>query len=372
MQRFPVSLLTACLCLHAMTSSAQEAPVLTEPLQQPALVSALAQRSLMLDVTRAGNALVAVGERGFIVRSEDNGQTWQQVPAPVSVTLTRVTFPSAEQGWAIGHAGVILHSNDGGRSWQLQLDGREAAQLLVQAAEHDLAAEPGAAAERRLNDARNQLADGPDKPFLALHFFDTQRGLIVGAYGLAFATQDGGAHWQPVDRQLDNPGALHLYAIQALGDAVFIAGEQGLLLRSSDGGASFQALDSPASGTLFGLVAAGPQRLLAFGLRGKIFLSDDAGDSWQGIANPQPITLTAGTRLNDGRVVLVDESGRLLGSNDPLQGFSATPLAEPAYLTGITELADGQVLVSSARGLSRLSLDAQSLDPQKRSTPREQ
>lgn len=379
MPRFSVGLLTACLCLSTLHSLpgnastlANEPPVLTEPLQQPALHSALASRALMLDVTTAGNALVAVGERGFIVRSEDNGDTWQQMPAPVSVTLTRVTFPSAEHGWAVGHAGVILHSGDGGRSWHLQLDGRAAAVQMQQAAEQALATAPGAAAERRLNEARNQVADGPDKPFLAVHFFDTRRGLVVGAYGLAFATEDGGAHWQSIDTQLENPGALHLYAIEALGEQVFIAGEQGLLLRSQDGGASFQALDSPASGTLFGLVAAGPRRLLAFGLRGKLYLSDDAGDSWQGIANPQSITLTAGTRLSDGRLVLADESGRLLTSTDPLHGFTATSLDEPAYLTGLTELADGQVAVSSARGLSRQGLDPHTIDALTRSTPREQ
>ncbi|MFP6850947.1 MAG: YCF48-related protein [Pseudomonas sp.] len=357
MQRFRPGLLALVLCLGA-AASANEQAVPTDPLQQPALHSTMAQRALILDVTQAGDALVAVGERGFILRSRDKGQSWQQVEVPVSVTLTRVDFPTPDKGWAIGHAGTILHSDDAGLSWKVQLDGRQAARLVLEEAEQRLAAQPGQAAERRLRDAQNLMSDGPDKPFLAVHFSDEKRGLAVGAYGLAFATDDGGATWQPVDEHLDNPGALHLYAIESLGTDLFIAGEQGLLLRSRDGGASFQTLDSPASGTLFGLVASGRNSLLAYGLRGKAYLSEDGGDSWQAVPNPQPITITAGTRLDDGRVLLLDESGRLLASRDPLQGFSTTTLDEPTYLTGLTELVDGQLVLSGARGLSRLNLDA--------------
>ncbi|MDF2074056.1 YCF48-related protein [Pseudomonas mendocina] len=357
MQRFIPGLLPLVLCLSA-TASANEQSVPTDPLQQPALHSQMAPRALILDVTKAGDAVVAVGERGFILRSEDEGQSWQQVEVPVSVTLTRVDFPTSDQGWAIGHAGTILHSDDSGLSWKIQLDGRQAARLVLEEAEQRLTAKPGQAAERRLRDAKNLMSDGPDKPFLAVHFSDAKRGLAVGAYGLAFATEDGGATWQPADERLDNPGALHLYAIESLGTDLFIAGEQGLLLRSRDGGTSFQALDSPASGTLFGLVAIGQKSLLAYGLRGKAYLSEDGGDSWQSVPNPQPITLTAGTRLSDGRVLLLDESGRMLASGDPRRGFSTTALDEPTYLTGLTELADGQLVLSGARGLSRLNLDA--------------
>lgn len=367
MQRILLGGLTLALCLSVANSHANDLAVPTEPLQQPALHSPLAQRSLMLDVTRAGDALVAVGERGFILRSEDKGQSWQQMEAPVSVTLTRVTFATAEQGWAVGHAGVVLHTRDGGRNWTLQLDGRKAAQRVQEAAQKHLQSEPGTVSEQRLAEARNLISDGPDKPFLAVHFFDEKRGIVVGAYGLAFATADGGATWQPINERLENPDAMHLYDIQASGDKLFIAGEQGLLLRSDDGGASFQALQSPASGTLFGLVTSSQGDLLAFGLRGKSYLSSDAGESWQAIANPQPLTLTAGTRLSDGSVLLVDESGRLLSSKNPQQGFAATTLDEPTYLTGLVEVPGSGIVMTGARGTSRLNLDALN-----RSEPREQ
>jgi hypothetical protein len=37
-------------------------------------------------------------------------------------------------------------------------------------------------------EAEGLVQDGPDKPFLGLHFADAKRGWVVGAYGLALAT----------------------------------------------------------------------------------------------------------------------------------------------------------------------------------------
>lgn len=367
MQRILIGRLALALSLGVTGASVADEAVPTEPLQQSALHSGLAQHSLMLDVSRAGNALVAVGERGFILRSEDDGQSWNQVDTPVSVTLTRVVFPTPDQGWAVGHAGVVLHSSDGGRSWKLQLDGRQAAQTVLEAAQKRFEQEPNALNEKRVSSARSLLEDGPDKPFLGVHFIDATHGIVVGAYGLAFSTNDGGNTWYSIEERLDNPAAMHLYGIQQIDDKLFIFGEQGLLLRSNDRGTTFETLTSPATGTLFGLVPTSQHGLLAFGLRGKSYFSSDAGDSWQPVANPSPITITAGTLLSDGRTLLVDESGRLLTSKEPQHGFTALTLEEPSYLTGLIEVGTGKLVLSSARGVTRVNLDELN-----RSTTREQ
>lgn len=343
--------LNACVIGQA----ASGAEVNTQLFQQPSLPSALASQSLMLDVVLAGQRLVAVGERGFILLSEDEGQSWRQVSSPVSVTLTRVVFPSATRGWAVGHAGVVLHTQDGGLSWSKQLDGEQAARLELEAAQQAHSAQPSEQSQQQLEAAQLLFEEGPDKPFLAVHFFDEQQGVILGAYGLAFETRDGGASWQSIRERLDNPSALHLYDIHELAGELFIAGEQGLLLRSVDQGLHFAALQSPANGTLFGLLATDAQGLLAFGLRGKTYLSEDHGDSWRTVPNNLPVTLTAGARLADGSLMLVDESGRTLISRDHGHSFVASTLAKPAYLTGLTSSATGQVIVASSHGLARLA-----------------
>jgi photosystem II stability/assembly factor-like uncharacterized protein len=112
------------------------------------------------------------------------------VPSPTSVTLTAVRFADDQQGWAVGHGGVVLATQDGGESWQMQLDGRQAAQLLLQDAQ-------AAGDARAVQEAERLVADGADKPFLDLQVLDARRVVVVGAYGMAFRTDDAGQRWQP-------------------------------------------------------------------------------------------------------------------------------------------------------------------------------
>ncbi|TBW48324.1 glycosyl hydrolase [Marinobacter halodurans] len=304
----------------------------------------------MLDVADTGSRLVAVGERGFILLSDDRGHSWRQVQAPVSVTLTRVAFADAQQGWAVGHAGVILHTVDGGLTWHKQLDGITIANLDLAQAQADFAADPSKRNTRALRGAKRLVADGPDKPLLDIHFFNAQHGIVLGAYGLALETLDGGQHWHSIRDRIDNPYGFHLYKLAELDGKLFICGEQGLLLRSSDNGQHFTALQSPSQGTLFGMLTTKTGGLLAYGLKGVIYLSEDGGDSWQQIENSLPATLTAGRRLHDGSLLLVDEAGRRLLSRDNGHSFQASSLDNPTYLTGLVQTGDSGLVLTSLRG----------------------
>src|SRR5690554_871087 len=67
-------------------------PIAMDPLLTPAFEAPLAVRNLLTDIARAGNRVVAVGEHGNIIYSDDGGSQWQQARVPVSVNLTAVTF----------------------------------------------------------------------------------------------------------------------------------------------------------------------------------------------------------------------------------------------------------------------------------------
>jgi photosystem II stability/assembly factor-like uncharacterized protein len=274
-------------------------------LSRPAVQSALAARSVLQGAARAGERLVAVGERGIVLLSDDQGKRWRQVPVPVSVGLTGVRFVDAERGWIVGHGGVVLASTDGGQSWTLQLDGLRAAQLMLQDAK-------AAGDERQIADAERLVADGADKPFLDALFFDAEHGIIVGAYNLAFETTDGGKHWQPISRRLDNRRALHLYAVRARGDEVLIAGEQGIVLRSSDRGQHFERLTVPYKGSFFTAEMVGERDIVIAGLRGNVWKSADAGSSWTQVTNPVPVSITASAVDAQGRLWLGNQAGMVL------------------------------------------------------------
>jgi photosystem II stability/assembly factor-like uncharacterized protein len=290
-----------------------------------------------------------VGERGIVLLSDDDGVRWRQAAAvPVQVSLTAVRFVDARVGWAIGHLGVILKSDDGGEHWTRQLDGATAAQRIVAAAalsndEH----------EKKL--AARYADEGPDKPFFDIDFADSRHGVAVGAYGLAFATNDGGATWTPLVGKLPNPKSLHLYAVRwtAGSNQLVIAGEQGLLIKSSDAGASYAALASPYKGSWFGLVVARSGTLVAYGLRGKVFRSGDGGASWQPTASGVPVAISAGLEIAPGALALVGQTGDVLVSRDDGATFQKQPGGAPLPTTGLAATADGHLVLSSLRGLRR-------------------
>lgn len=344
----PAALVAALLFAGARAGIAKPPDVL----ERPAELQAKAENSVLLSVVRAGTRLVAVGEQGRIVVSNDHGATWTQVPAPTSVTLTAVHFAGALHGWAVGHSGVVLHSADGGMSWEKQLDGRQAAKLHADSVKGSDDATEEARARQRY--ARQLLSDGADKPFLDVFFESPDKGWIVGAYGIAFTTGDGGKQWKSIIADVANPRSRHLYSIKPVAGQRYIAGEQGILLLGEEGH-RFSPIDSPYKGSYFGLLAGSDKALVLYGLRGNVFWSGNQGKDWKKVDVGQPITVTAGVRLDNGHLLLADESGRVLHSKDGGQTFKTIPVARPSYVTGIVQAADGGIVLAGARGMTRLA-----------------
>lgn len=321
-------------------------------LDRPAMISAKAPQAALLAATHAGKRLLAAGERGVIIYSDDGGHSWLQAKTPTSASLTAMRFVGDKLGWAVGHMGIVLHSEDGGQTWVKQLDGVEAARRSLEAAR-------AGGDERAIRDAERLVADGPDKPFFDICFVDERTGFIVGAYGLMFRTEDGGKTWTPWQSRVAaaNPRALHLYGMRAQGDALFVAGEQGLLLRSDDRGEHFQALKSPYAGSWFGLLAGRDGDLLVYGLRGNAYYSADRGRSWKQAASEGTATISAAVQMQDGRIALVNQAGSVLLSGDGGRSFSRLPGKPGLPLTAVTESGDG-LLLASLRGVAAVQLPA--------------
>lgn len=283
----PSRLLLGLALAAGLAAPAAHAAPAKSPLDRPAMISAKASKSLLVDIAQAGQRLVAVGERGHIVLSDDNGKTWTQAKVPVSVMLTSVYFPTAKLGWAVGHNGVILHSADGGSSW------------VVQHADRDAGSEKAGA------------------PLLGVWFADPSTGFAVGAYGYLMMTTDGGATWTDHAAAVDNPDGWHLNAVRGIpGGAVFIVGEHGKLFRSLDNGSTWTSLPSPFEGSFFGVAPLAPDLLLVYGLQGRLFVSADQGSSWQQVQTGVTSGLNTATRLDNGKVVVAGNAGVVLVAAD--------------------------------------------------------
>ena len=118
-------------------------------------------RLLLTDAARIGNRVVAVGDRGYIVYSDNNGTSWQRAKTPPNTPLlTAIYFLDDKTGWAVGHDSTILTTIDRGESWSKVFS-----------------------------------AADDQKPLMDVTFVDANRGFAVGAYGAFYGTSDGGKTW---------------------------------------------------------------------------------------------------------------------------------------------------------------------------------
>ena len=366
-RRWPIGLLFAAGMALAATEAVTER--VRDPLDRPSMMSVKATTSLLTAVTRAGNRLVAVGDRGIVLTSDDNGKTWTQRPTPVSVLLTNVRFADATRGWAVGHGGVVLGTVDGGLHWTKRLDGVQLAALMLKSAQARAdavaagASEAAARAAKDVDAARLLVDDGPDKPFLDL-YIDEEIGLLaVGAYGLVLHSNDGGASWDSWQERVPNPTGSHLYAVLRSGGALYLVGEQGSVYRSNDRGQSFVAVPPAYKGSFFGAAAVGERDLIVFGLRGNAFVYRDEAQAWQAVKLPSLATVNNGLRLKDGSTLLVTQAGEVLRSVDGARRFVPLKVPTPVPFVGISQAADDTVVLAGARGTSLVSLKSSTSPP---------
>jgi photosystem II stability/assembly factor-like uncharacterized protein len=302
-----VATAAALLLLQPLGAAAQDASG-DDPSRQPrpALIAPRAASALLLDVARAGEAWVAAGQRGSILRSAD-GRSWSQVEVPVDATLTRVRFVDAEHGWAVGYDGTVLRTEDGGGSWAL-------------------------------------LQFDPDwaRPYYDLHFFDATNGLLAGANGSLMATADGGQTLEPIEVEAFEDQQ-NLYNLVALGDgSLLIAGERGFLARSQDRGVSWQRLRSPYTGSFFGALPVGDSGVLIFGLRGNAFHAAD-------IAAAEPLTAEALQALRDAELDPDAAAGKLSPISE-VPGWKALDSAQVESLFDATVTDDGRIVLVGMNG----------------------
>jgi photosystem II stability/assembly factor-like uncharacterized protein len=280
----------------------------------------LAAKALLLAVSRAGDRLVAVGDRGHVVISGDEGRTWTQSPTPTRAMLTGVSFPDAQHGWAVGHDGVILATADGGLTWTREDDGK-----------------------------------GLDTIWLDVLFRDAQHGLVVGAYGKCLVTADGGKSWTAAK---PSPDEVHFNRIRGGSDGyLYLAGESGTLLVSPDGGATWRKSEVPYDGSLFGLVPLDGGRIVVYGLRGHILCSDDHGGTWVPLNSPVKVLIMGGLRLRSGVLVLGGQGGNFFLSRDAGRSFTHWKPAD--FGTSVADLAeagDGALVTIGEAGAVRLEL----------------
>lgn len=273
---------------------------------------------LLLDGAVAGAEILAVGERGTILGTNDQGRTWEARPSAVEATLTGISFaPDGRRGWVVGHDALILGTEDGGRSWRKQWQGEN-------------------------------LTDS----FLDVIALDARHVIAVGAFGLFVETTDGGATWQQ-RRLLDDDYHLNRLSRGPSG-TLYLAGEHGTLLRSRDQGATWDGIHSPYDGSFYGILPLTDTRLLAYGLRGRLYLSENDGDTWEPVANAQRNLMLTALEVAPQRVIAAGQARAFIALD---LGHGTLQPAYPGMQTAVAELlplSDGSLLCLGEAGATVL------------------
>ncbi|NVK22510.1 MAG: hypothetical protein HWD86_08320 [Kangiellaceae bacterium] len=306
-----------------------------------AIIAEKAKSSLLLDIIKLSNGkLVTVGERGHILLSDDNGQTWKQSPVPSKSSLTAIDFFDDTHGVAVGFDQTILLTTDGGLSW-----------------------------------TQTHQLDSLEQPALFdVNYVSKDQLVAIGSYGLYMTSEDGGATWdaQEVDSLADNFGGFsHFYSMTVIDSKNWIlAGEKyvsgetadfeeintGLLAKTNDGGQTWSKLASPYDGSFFGVNHLNGV-LYAYGLRGNVYESRDQGQSWRSLFLKTAAGLHDMDFLPNGQWVLVGTGGVLI--ENTATGDNITKRRDLKGRAAVIAISDNELIIVGEGGVERVNLDAE-------------
>ena len=291
-----------------------------------ATASALAAKKLLLDVTRANGRIIAVGEFGHIVYSDDDGETWTQSnKVETQVTLTSVSFPSKEVGFAVGHDAVIVKTVDGGENWEIIYEDFDA-----------------------------------ETPLLSVFFDTPSHGMAMGAFGYLIETNDGGDTWDQRPIVADEEDDFHLNdSFQAADGGLWIAAEFGTVYHSADGGVTFSRIQTPYEGSFWGGMGVSDGTVLIYGMRGNVYRTSDNGGTWTKVETGVTKSFGGSVQLEDGTIVLAGLNGAISYSTDMGQSFQTVSRADREGYNAVIGVKDDQIAIFGESGVKLMPANAE-------------
>jgi len=152
------------------------------------------------------NLVFASGGVGTIFLSRNNGKTWSPLKRSVtSSELTSAFFTSKKNGWAVGWDGAIIKSTDEGITWQLQesntsypLNG-----VFFSDSLNGVACGYGSTMLKTTDGGERWekiLLDSAEMNLISFYFVDSKTGYCCGRdknyKGVIMITKDGGSTWK--------------------------------------------------------------------------------------------------------------------------------------------------------------------------------
>jgi photosystem II stability/assembly factor-like uncharacterized protein len=257
------------------------------------------------------NTLVAVGDFGLILRSDNSGELWQELDiGGLDQDLNDIYFINQNLGWICGNSSTVLFTNDGGVLWQKR-----------------------------------------DVPIESTRFegvWGDADGYVYacGSPGVIVRSTDFGATWYS-----SNTGTTsYLWDIafstgRSLGIAV---GSDATILKSVDQGISWHIIQAPDKNIRYYSVFIDSKgNPWIGGDNGSLFYSDDGASSWKKVNLPTDMAVRS-IRIYDTKVIVSGDFSKLLISND--KGISWSEVSLPYGFQYACEQSDTDIWTSGSMG----------------------
>ena len=301
-----------------------------------------------------GDTFVAVGYAGRILRTEDAGDTWEDVESGVIWSLNSVDF-SGEYGWAVGQNGAVVHTRDAGKTWTVQQADTDKMIMAVSFVDQlhgwacgdesywmwtDNGGETWNVERMDVSQiglTNNTSLAVPDIIYYSVQFLDENVGWMVGEYGNVRSTTDGGKTWDAqhgslLDELVTRGGVRDVMVMGAFFKVVFSDPDNGLLVgaggaiaTTTDGGQAWHWVAREGSNAdipplhLYDVGAPGQNgRLVLTGMNGIVLDTNDSGASWNPVETPEGLYtwINAIAFGDDGKGVLVGGKGAIMTTSD--------------------------------------------------------
>jgi photosystem II stability/assembly factor-like uncharacterized protein len=310
--------------------------------------------SLLAVTAPAPGSLVAVGEYGAIVRSDDGGETWTQQCSGTTYHLQDVFFVDAQTGWAVGgyedwsrpgsrvYKQTILHTTDGGISWAPQVSGAGYPLFGVSFVNPNAGFAVSIQSMLYTTDGGRSWRQRSDVSGSSIFFLDAKTGWIVGPAPGIFHTTDGGATWT---RQSAPQVPLRRVSFVdanvgiAVGGNYFIVPpgiwqESQAIVRTTDGGATWTLLRSGSDRQLRAISPVDANNWIAVGRIGTILQTMDGGDTWM-VRNGRTPESLYGMLLDGSSATVVGDNGTILITGDGGETWNLQSSGTTHHILGV-------------------------------------
>lgn len=290
----------------------------------------------------------AVGS--YLFKTEDKGETWIPLYAPLGYNYTDVCFINKNIGFVTSSDGYILKTLDGGINWTQSYNTYDRlSSVYFKNDSTGYATGPSGSLLNTTDTGRTWKEISFSAPFGSrLNKITFVSDLVGYAVGQSFMlkTVDGGLSW------IQQPSPLSVYLSDVLflnQDIGFAIGDfnSGAIFKTSDGGASWNQLDyGGLTGSLVAmsvnhttnkLIIVGSQGLGTIGNGRFILTSIDEGLTWKRESDNYNYNFYASQFLNNQAIFIAGESGKIYKSKDKgeswreLNFYSQNPITDALF-----------------------------------------